>query len=124
MVHAGNRAGCQPPAADLMVLAAWKLCSQPPGSIAHPDELPQQASGWLPAVVPGTVAAALQALGRWQATWGDRGKRIKRRPRTEFLTLGPTIPSRSGRPSSQSRGPCRVDSQDPCRHAECRPGYV
>ena len=43
----------------------WSCCAQPPGSITHPDQLPGLSAGWLPAPVPGTVAAALDANGLW-----------------------------------------------------------
>lgn len=44
--------------------APWSCCAQPAGAITHPEQLPADAA-WLPAVVPGTVAAALQAAGQW-----------------------------------------------------------
>jgi beta-mannosidase len=45
--------------------APWSCCEQPAGVIAHPDQLPNAAPQWFPAIVPGTVASALQACGRW-----------------------------------------------------------
>lgn len=44
--------------------APWSCCAQPAGAIAHPNQLPADA-GWLPATVPGVVAAALQGNGQW-----------------------------------------------------------
>ena len=38
---------------------------QPPGAVTHPDQLLAASADWLPATVPGTVAAALQADGHW-----------------------------------------------------------
>jgi beta-mannosidase len=40
-------------------LGPWSLCRH------HPDQLHDSAPAWLPAVVPGTVAAALRAAGQW-----------------------------------------------------------
>lgn len=42
----------------------WELVRAEPGGFATPDAL-QAASAWLPAVVPGTVALALDAAGQW-----------------------------------------------------------
>ncbi len=54
------------PATDAaLTFAPWSCCARPPGTIAHPDDLPPSAADWMPAIVPGTVAAALQASGRW-----------------------------------------------------------
>jgi beta-mannosidase len=44
--------------------AHWSCCAQQAGSITHPHQL-AGAPGWLPALVPGTVASALQANGLW-----------------------------------------------------------
>jgi beta-mannosidase len=44
--------------------AAWRCCAQPAGSVAHPDQLNDDAD-WLPAKAPGTVASALRSAGRW-----------------------------------------------------------
>lgn len=49
--------------APAISFAQWSCCAQPAGSVTHPDQLPE--SGWLPAPVSGTVAAALQANGQW-----------------------------------------------------------
>ena len=43
----------------------WSCCASPPGTITHPDQLDDAKVDWLPAMVPGTVAAALHAAGRW-----------------------------------------------------------
>jgi hypothetical protein len=56
-----------PATATALPFAPWSCCAQPPGVIVHPDQLPAAGSAWLPAVVPGTIAAALQASGRWHA---------------------------------------------------------
>jgi beta-mannosidase len=57
------QAGIAAPATAIP-FAAWSCCAQPPGAVTHPDQL-FAAADWLPATVPGTVAAALQANGRW-----------------------------------------------------------
>jgi beta-mannosidase len=43
----------------------WWCCAHPAASIAEAEQLKTVASDWLPAIVPGTVAAALAAIGRW-----------------------------------------------------------
>src|SRR5437879_11329 len=43
----------------------WSCCARAPGSITHPDQLRDLSAGCLSAIVPGTVAAALQANGQW-----------------------------------------------------------
>ncbi len=48
-----------------VTFAPWSYCAQPPGAITHPDQLGAASPHWLPAMVPGTVAAALQANGQW-----------------------------------------------------------
>jgi beta-mannosidase len=48
-----------------VALGPWSCCARPPGAITHPDQLRGDPSNWLPAPVPGTVAAALRAAGRW-----------------------------------------------------------
>src|SRR5206468_1440259 len=40
-------------------LGPWQCCAQPPGATSG------DSSHWLPAIVPGTVAVALQASGQW-----------------------------------------------------------
>lgn len=45
---------------DVLTLTSWSCCAQPPGAVAHPDQLPSSAC-WLPAEAPGTVAQAVQA---------------------------------------------------------------
>ncbi len=42
----------------------WELLGTQAGAAAAPHDLPGDA-GWLPAIVPGTVAAALRAAGAW-----------------------------------------------------------
>ncbi|MEJ0003617.1 MAG: hypothetical protein WDN30_08715 [Pararobbsia sp.] len=42
----------------------WQLLGTPAGACATPHELPL-IDGWIPAPVPGTVAQALRAAGRW-----------------------------------------------------------
>ena len=44
---------------------AWSCSAHRPGAITHPEQLIVAPSEWLPASVPGTVAAALDANGRW-----------------------------------------------------------
>jgi beta-mannosidase len=46
-------------------LGAWSCTGRPAHSITHPDQLNDHDGVWLPAIVPGTVAAALDAAGRW-----------------------------------------------------------
>jgi beta-mannosidase len=51
--------------ATASAIGPWSCCSQAPGIIVHPEQLPESYKKWLPASVPGTVAEALQASGRW-----------------------------------------------------------
>ncbi len=44
---------------------AWYCCSQPPMAAASPGALRAPAAAWMPADVPGTVAAALSRHGHW-----------------------------------------------------------
>src|ERR1043165_3652785 len=46
-----------------LTLGPWSFCPQPGDVISHPDQL-RQAS-FQSALVPGTVASSLQALGQW-----------------------------------------------------------
>lgn len=46
-------------------LEGWSCCTVPAGGVTHPDQLVTTNATWMPAVVPGTVAAALKANGRW-----------------------------------------------------------
>ena len=41
----------------------WSFTSVPPGHISQPSELTDPTLNWTPALVPGTVAAALRAAG-------------------------------------------------------------
>jgi len=59
----------------------WFCCALPPGSVSHPDRLHDARPEWLPALVPGTVASSLQALGRWIWTI----------PWTPMPTIGGTV---------------------------------
>ncbi len=43
----------------------WRLASAEPHSIGNPSELEKKALDWVPAIVPGTVAQALQEAGKW-----------------------------------------------------------
>jgi beta-mannosidase len=47
------------------VFGPWSCCAQWPGAIHHPDELSAADVEWLSATVPGTVASALDASGKW-----------------------------------------------------------
>lgn len=51
--------------------AGWELAGVSPGAAAAPDDLAQIQTEWMPASVPGTVAAALQAQGRWRLGSAD-----------------------------------------------------
>ncbi len=55
-----------PPRAPVMppVLGAWRLAQTRPGAWSSPSDV-DEAVDWLPALVPGTVGASLQALGLW-----------------------------------------------------------
>ncbi len=48
----------------LPVGGLWLLATTPPGACAGPDDL-AGLDGWIPALVPGTVAAALRDAGLW-----------------------------------------------------------
>ncbi|HEY5312758.1 MAG TPA: glycoside hydrolase family 2 protein [Pirellulales bacterium] len=65
MIDATATQLCEAPASAAIELGSWSCCAQPPGAIAHPDQLAAASVDWLPAAVPGTVAAALDACGRW-----------------------------------------------------------
>lgn len=56
----GSEAGSP---ADLLAGAAWTCASTEPGSRRGPDDLDDLRRGWIDAVVPGTVAAALRGVG-------------------------------------------------------------
>ena len=43
----------------------WRCCARRAGEITHPEQLHTTACDWMPATVPGTVAAILAANGRW-----------------------------------------------------------
>lgn len=43
----------------------WFCCAQRAGEVTRPQDLQAAACDWLAAAVPGTVASALQAKGRW-----------------------------------------------------------
>ncbi|MCK2053833.1 glycoside hydrolase family 2 protein [Methylobacterium sp. 37f] len=47
------------------VAGPWRLALTPPGACAGPGDLVERATDWIPAPVPGTVAAALRDAGRW-----------------------------------------------------------
>jgi beta-mannosidase len=53
-------------AAKTLSLGPWSLCAQAPNAIAKPSQLNDTVARWLPAVVPGTVASALEANGQWK----------------------------------------------------------
>ncbi len=46
-------------------LGQWSCCAHRPHEVSHPDQLAAANSAWMPAAVPGTVASALHAAGRW-----------------------------------------------------------
>ena len=43
----------------------WELCSTAPDAAQTPEDLSLLDVEWLPAIVPGTAAAALRAAGHW-----------------------------------------------------------
>src|SRR5205807_1802876 len=43
----------------------WRCCGTPAGALRHPDQLRDAEVEWLPAIVPGTVAATLRAAAKW-----------------------------------------------------------
>ena len=56
-----------PGTVDLLAGAQWLLASTEAGTVTRPRELDEQVLDWIPAQVPGTVAGALRAIGRWRA---------------------------------------------------------
>ena len=54
-----------PSASPISVWSGWTCSAHRPGTIAHPAQLDEAHADWLRAAVPGTVAAALEAAGRW-----------------------------------------------------------
>src|SRR5471032_1607075 len=48
---------------DLLSSGTWECCSTRPGAAADPADLASQPVAWIPAIVPGTAAAALRATG-------------------------------------------------------------
>ena len=63
--RSGGNAGLRGAELDDHRVGFVVLLAQPPAAIEHPDQLTAAAADWLPAAVPGTVAAALEASGRW-----------------------------------------------------------
>src|SRR5882724_2547503 len=47
-----------------LAFGPWSLVARTPGETTHPDQL-RDADDAIPAVVPGTVATALNAAGNW-----------------------------------------------------------
>ncbi|MCB1207976.1 MAG: glycoside hydrolase family 2 protein [Verrucomicrobiales bacterium] len=45
--------------------ASWSCCAVPPGMVSTPAGLEGLQTDWMPAAVPGTVASALRAAGKW-----------------------------------------------------------
>ncbi len=52
------------PGTAVSVPSGWTMARVPAGGATHPDELPGDLD-WIAAVVPGTVAQALEAAGLW-----------------------------------------------------------
>jgi beta-mannosidase len=65
MANAAASETSELPAGSILELGPWSCCAQPAGVIEHPEQLAGAAAQWLPAAVPGTVAGALAANGRW-----------------------------------------------------------
>jgi beta-mannosidase len=47
-----------------IALGPWSFCAQWPDAASHPDQL-RDCGAWDNALVPGTVASSLRALGKW-----------------------------------------------------------
>lgn len=55
-----------PGRSDPLLAAAWQCGYTMPGGVGDPAGLQEAAIEWWPAEVPGTAAAALREVGRWQ----------------------------------------------------------
>ncbi|TBW33879.1 glycoside hydrolase family 2 protein [Siculibacillus lacustris] len=53
------------PAPALILDTGWTTTATPPGAWATPADIAPDGVEWLPAIMPGTVAGALAAAGRW-----------------------------------------------------------
>lgn len=63
-VPAGRpRLAASPARGTLTLTGGWEVASLPRDAATAPDALASAACGWMPAVVPGTVASALRARG-------------------------------------------------------------
>jgi beta-mannosidase len=58
-----------PPLADVLAGCAWECRRNHPDAGVGADDVAGDDLSWIPAVVPGTAAAALRELGAWH--WGD-----------------------------------------------------
>ncbi len=56
---------CEPASTAAIPFAPWSCCAQVPGTITEPVQLEGSTPRWFPANVPGTVASALRAQGKW-----------------------------------------------------------
>lgn len=54
---------------DVLAGASWQAVGTPPSVVVEPAQLPPDGPPWIPAPVPGTVAAALRGAGRW--SWSE-----------------------------------------------------
>jgi len=60
------------PATRHLLRNGWELCATAPGECAAPEALASAARQWIAAIVPGTVAEALQAAGLWSLDGAER----------------------------------------------------
>jgi beta-mannosidase len=61
-------------AGDVLAGSAWMCWSCPPDAVVDPSDLATDDELWIPAMVPGTVAATLRARDEWR--WGDADQEI------------------------------------------------
>ena len=73
-----------------MLIGAWSLTRTPPGAWVGPGAA-DDAAEWLPAIVPGTLGASLQALGRWQLDDNEGFDATDAWYRTTLVGQGPAL---------------------------------
>ena len=77
-------------AAFSMKVGDWELAQSAPSAWIDPAAI-DPSREWLPAIVPGTVGAALRALGRWQPDDGARFDAYDHWYRTTLTGDGPAL---------------------------------